>query len=98
MRNTLMLIPIRWLREYVAFDLEVPQLAEGLTMAGLEVAAITGGVWQGPTLDLQADGPPEPELSVTIEAPDLCSRYAARIIRGVKVADSPEWLQARLRA
>ena len=40
MRNTLMLIPIRWLREYVAFDLEVPQLAEGLTMAGLEVEKV----------------------------------------------------------
>src|SRR2546422_1760225 len=35
-----MLIPIRWFREYVAFDLDVPQLAERLTMAGLEVEVI----------------------------------------------------------
>src|SRR3989442_8894551 len=35
-----MLIPIRWFREYVAFDLDVPQLAERLTMAGLEVEEI----------------------------------------------------------
>src|SRR5438270_896628 len=35
-----MLIPIRWFREYVAFDLDVPQLGERLTMAGLEVEEI----------------------------------------------------------
>ena len=36
--------------------------------------------------------------SVTIEAPDLCPRYAARVIRGVKIAPSPTWLQRRLEA
>src|SRR5438105_10217512 len=35
-----MLIPIRWLQEYVSFEMEVPQLAERLTMAGLEVEEI----------------------------------------------------------
>ncbi len=126
-----MLIPIRWLRDYVSFDLDVPALAERLTMAGLEVeeireldgdrvldiyvtpnrgdclsltgvareiAAITGSAWRGPENSPRADGPPEPGLTVTIEAPDLCPRYAARLIRGVRVGESPEWLQARLRA
>src|SRR4051794_24596908 len=37
---TPMLIPTAWLREYVSFDMELPQLAERLTMAGLEVEAI----------------------------------------------------------
>jgi phenylalanyl-tRNA synthetase beta chain len=126
-----MLIPTQWLRDYAPFDLEVPELAERLTMAGLEVeeireaegepvldmyitpnrgdclslvgvareiAAITGGSWRGPQFELRADGPPEPGLSVTIEAPDLCPRYVARVIRGVKIGESSEWLQARLRA
>src|SRR2546421_11141494 len=35
-----MLIPTSWLRDYVSFDLELPQLAERLTMAGLEVEEI----------------------------------------------------------
>lgn len=35
---------------------------------------------------------------VTVEAQDLCPRYTARVIRGVKVAESPEWLKKRLNA
>jgi phenylalanyl-tRNA synthetase beta chain len=35
---------------------------------------------------------------VDIEAPDLCGRYTARVLRGVKVQPSPEWLRRRLEA
>jgi phenylalanyl-tRNA synthetase beta chain len=35
---------------------------------------------------------------VTIEADDLCHRFTARIIRGVKIGASPEWLVKRLEA
>ncbi len=34
--------------------------------------------------------------SVEITAPELCPRYTARLIRGVKVKPSPEWLVKRL--
>ncbi len=34
--------------------------------------------------------------SVTIECNDLCPRYTARVIRGVKVGPSPAWLRRRL--
>lgn len=34
--------------------------------------------------------------SVTIKAPDLCPRYAARLITDITVAPSPFWLQDRL--
>ncbi|MEI6231915.1 MAG: phenylalanine--tRNA ligase subunit beta [Planctomycetota bacterium] len=33
---------------------------------------------------------------VRVEEPELCPRYTARIIRGVKVGPSPKWLQERL--
>ncbi|MDD5726945.1 MAG: phenylalanine--tRNA ligase subunit beta [Victivallales bacterium] len=33
---------------------------------------------------------------VTVEAEDLCPRYTARIIRNVKIQDSPDWLKERL--
>jgi phenylalanyl-tRNA synthetase beta chain len=34
--------------------------------------------------------------SVEIKDPDLCPRYAARLIRGVKIGPSPDWLAKRL--
>jgi len=35
--------------------------------------------------------------SVSIECPDLCSQYHARVIRGIKVGPSPAWLVNRLK-
>src|SRR5713101_2650236 len=35
---------------------------------------------------------------VEIESPELCGRYTARVIRGVRVAPSPDWLRQRLEA
>ncbi len=37
-------------------------------------------------------------LNVSIEAPDLCYRYAARVVKNVKIAPSPLWMRRRLRA
>lgn len=34
--------------------------------------------------------------SVEIHDPDLCPRYAARLVRGVKIGPSPDWLAQRL--
>jgi len=35
---------------------------------------------------------------VKIEAPELCGRFTARVIRGVKIQPSPAWLRERLEA
>jgi len=37
-------------------------------------------------------------LRVEIETPEICGRYTARILRGVKVQPSPDWLRQRLEA
>jgi phenylalanyl-tRNA synthetase beta chain len=37
-------------------------------------------------------------MSVKIESPELCGRYTARVIRGVKIQPSPSWLKDRLEA
>src|SRR5712692_167783 len=37
-------------------------------------------------------------VKVTIDDPDLCSRYIGGVIKNVKVGPSPSWLQRRLRA
>ena len=37
-------------------------------------------------------------VRVEIESPELCGRYTARVLRGVKIGPSPEWLRRRLEA
>jgi phenylalanyl-tRNA synthetase beta chain len=36
--------------------------------------------------------------SVQVEDGDACARYAAKVIRGVRVGPSPQWMQERLAA
>lgn len=43
-----MLVPISWLKQYVDIDLTPGQLAEALTMAGLETGAAGGGIPEVP--------------------------------------------------
>ena len=40
----------------------------------------------------------EDYISVDVQAPDLCSRYVARVVKNIKIAPSPEWMQRRLAA
>ncbi len=37
-------------------------------------------------------------INVKIDVPELCGRFTARVIRGVKVQPSPQWLKDRLEA
>ncbi len=37
-------------------------------------------------------------LKVDIEAPDLCYRYVARMVKNVKIGSSPDWMVRRLKA
>jgi phenylalanyl-tRNA synthetase beta chain len=45
-----------------------------------------------------ADPPGRDLVTVTIDEPDLCSRYIGGVVKGVRVGPSPDWLQRRLRA
>lgn len=36
-------------------------------------------------------------LSLEVQAPDLCPRYRARVVKNVKIAPSPDWMVERLR-
>jgi phenylalanyl-tRNA synthetase beta chain len=44
----------------------------------------------------ESDEPVEALTSIEILDPDLCPRYAARVVRGVRVGPSPGWLVRRL--
>src|SRR6185312_9238806 len=45
-----------------------------------------------------ADPPGRDLVKVSIDDPDLCSRYIGGVITEVKVGPSPDWMQRRLRA
>ncbi len=62
-----------------------------------EAAAITRNPLRMPKVEFAESQAKVGELtSVEILNPDLCPRYTARIIKGVKIGPSPEWLVKRL--
>jgi phenylalanyl-tRNA synthetase beta chain len=64
-----------------------------------EAAALAGVEVRLPDLTAKnVAGKAEEFASVAIEDAKLCPRYAARVVRGVKIAPSPEWLARRLQA
>ncbi|MGD8787068.1 MAG: phenylalanine--tRNA ligase subunit beta [Phycisphaerales bacterium] len=64
-----------------------------------ELAAATGKEIKLPVIELdELDKDVTEFASVEIAEPDLCGRYTARIIDGVKIAPSPDWLKNRLEA
>jgi phenylalanyl-tRNA synthetase beta chain len=81
-------------------DVEVPSnRPDCLSHIGVarEVAVIERSrVKLPPPSTFKTDGKTLDFASVKIEDPDLCPRYAARIVRGVKIGPSPEWLAKRL--
>ncbi len=63
-----------------------------------EISAVTGTGLTTPEVKLIEDGGEVGEMvSVEIKT-ELCSRYCARVISGVKVDSSPEWLRRKLEA
>lgn len=86
----------------VVIDFEVtPNRPDCLSHVGIarEVATLTGGELRFPAADLSEAGSPAADAtSVSIEDPQGCARYTARVIRGVTIGPSPAWLQNRLRA
>jgi phenylalanyl-tRNA synthetase beta chain len=78
-----------------------PNRSDCLSLVGVarEVAAMTGGTLSYPSCDVQES---EEDIrgitSVSILDPDLCPRYTARLIKGLRVGPSPFWLRRRLEA
>lgn len=84
----------------VVYDLEVtpnrPDLNSVIGVAR-EIAALTGNPLRQPATDCPESAETTAELvRVRLDAPDLCPRYTARVIRGVKVGPSPDWLRSTL--
>src|SRR4030042_3692490 len=123
-----MRLPYEWLREFVDIYASPEELAERLTMIGLEVegvesvngdavfevnvtpnrpdclsilgiarevSAVFNVPFEIPTYEI-TDKLNISDFSVEIVRPELCNRYTGRVLKGVKIADSPEWLKSRL--
>jgi phenylalanyl-tRNA synthetase beta chain len=123
-----MRVPYEWLKEFVDITATPEEVAERLTMIGLEVegaeAVKDDTVFEvnvtpnrpdclsiiGIARELSAafktplkisaheikDEQPVSDFSVEILSPELCNRYAGRLIKDVKISDSPEWIKTRL--
>ena len=64
-----------------------------------EVAALLGQPVRAPATVVQEAGEPAAKaVTVRIEDPDRCARYAARVVEGVRIGPSPAWLARRLEA
>jgi phenylalanyl-tRNA synthetase beta chain len=65
-----------------------------------EVHAVTGESLAAPPWDEDAEatgeGSVEDYSSVTVEVPELCPRFSARVFTDVQIGPSPLWLKARL--
>lgn len=84
----------------VIYDLEItpnrPDLNSVLGIAR-EISALTGNPLRLPALVEPVVADKTGALvAVEIAEPELCPRYVARVVRGVKVGPSPAWLRNRL--
>lgn len=81
-------------------DIDVtPNRPDCLSVVGIarEIAALTGNPLRIPPTEIPASDFRSADLiSVEIQDPELCPRYTAIVVKGVKVGPSPQWMQRRL--
>jgi phenylalanyl-tRNA synthetase beta chain len=67
-----------------------------------ELHAVTGAVLAAPPWEGDAEATGEGSVgdyaSVTVEVPEMCPRFSARVFTDVTIGPSPPWLKARLTA
>jgi len=84
----------------VVLDLELtPNRLDCLSVLGVahEVAALTGKKVREPEIGYKESGAPiEEQVKINVADSDLCRRYTASLLLGVKIGPSPRWLQDRL--
>lgn len=88
------------LRADVVYEFDsLPNRPDTLSVLGVarDLAAHQGVPFSLPEAVPTETGPDASQLcSVQIEAPELCGRFVARVLSGVTVEASPQWLQRRL--
>jgi phenylalanyl-tRNA synthetase beta chain len=84
----------------VILDLDItPNRPDCLSVIGIarEIAALTGQKVRLPKDDYnESTTTIDSQVSVQIADPDLCPRYSASLVKGIKIMSSPPWMQQRL--
>jgi phenylalanyl-tRNA synthetase beta chain len=86
----------------VILDFDItPNRPDCLSVIGIarEIAALTGQKVTLPKAEYDETATPiDSRIAVEIAAPDLCPRYSASLVTGLKIGPSPRWMQQRLLA
>jgi phenylalanyl-tRNA synthetase beta chain len=81
-------------------DVEItPNRGDCLSILGVarEISSITGEKIVLPDVSFAEGGEPIGDLvRIDVSDPDLCPRYTARVVSGVAIAPSPDWMRRRL--
>ncbi len=84
------------------FDVEItPNRGDCLSMMGFsrEIAALLGKQMTLPSMTYtETEKKTDDLIQVKVEATDLCHRYCGKVVKGVKIASSPDWLVEKLLA
>ena len=98
------IVEVLGLREdIIEFEI-TPNRPDCLSVEGIgrETAVSLGKTYKNPNKDIDAMQVAKTDnlegLTVSIEAPDLCYRYMARVVKNVKIGPSPDWMKRRLNA
>lgn len=86
--------------DVVEFEI-TPNRPDCLSIIGIarETAATLGTAFRKPVITVkESAGNAKEHASIEIRDVDLCPRYAARVIKNVKIGPSPQWMKERLRA
>ncbi len=85
----------------VIFDIELtPNRPDCQSIVGIcrEAASALGQPFNEPVIErIQGEGNADDYASVTIDNPELCPRYCARVVTDLKIEPSPKWMQLRLK-
>lgn len=64
-----------------------------------EAAATFGKEFKAPVVAVNGNSEDVNDyIKVRVDDPDLCTRYCARVVKNIKIAPSPKWMQRRLAA
>lgn len=89
-------------KDDIVFDIELtPNRADCQSIIGIarEAAAALGQSFKEPGIkEIAGSGNEADYASVTILNSELCPRYAARVVKDLKIAPSPDWMQKKLRS
>ena len=86
-------------QDYVIDASITPNRPDSISHIGVarDIAAIVKTPLNTPTVEVPgAGGDVESLIDIEIEAPEACRRYAAMVVQGIEIKESPAWLKQRL--